>query len=79
MNVPKMDIYSTMLIPFHVSAYCREHRYCVEAVELARALRDKDAAETKIMAAQREADAAEARMAAAVKATLDKMRKEGAL
>lgn len=79
MSNPKMDVYSVMMVPFQVGAYCRSHRYSVEAVALARALKEKDAAETLIAQAQKQADAAEAKVVASVKAVEEKMRREGEL
>ena len=74
----RMDIYSVMMIPFTVAAFCRGRRHLPEAVALANAIRDKDAAEVAIAMAQKRADAAESRVVMAVKAVEAKMKECGA-
>jgi hypothetical protein len=76
-NSLKMDVYSSMMVPFTVSAYCRGRKFAPEAVNLARALREKDAAETEIAVAQRKADEAEKLVVSAVKAVQARMEREG--
>lgn len=74
----KLDVYSLMMVPFTVAAFCRGRRHLPEAVALAAAIRDKDAAETAIALVQKRADAAEARVVAAIKAVEAKMQECGA-
>lgn len=54
-----MDVYSEMReVPFDVAAYCRGHRYSVEAVELAKAIRAAQRAEAVVREAEKSLDQA---------------------
>ena len=72
-----MDVYSwRMDTPFSVAAYCRGHKFSVEAVNYARAIRRADEAEAAIALAQKVADAAEKELSEALKAVQSKMERE---
>lgn len=48
-----MDVYADMRVPFEVAAYCRGHKFCGEAVALSKALREREAAQAAIKAAEK--------------------------
>lgn len=49
-----MDIYSSRMdIPFDVATFCRGHKFSVDAVNLARAIRDAAAAKEEVLAAEK--------------------------
>lgn len=75
----RMDVYSIMMVPFQVGAYCRGRRHHPAAVALARAIKKKDEAETEIAAAQKKADEAEAEVVRAVKTVEELMKASGEL
>jgi hypothetical protein len=62
-----MDIYSSDIsIPFQVAAYCRGHKFSVEAVNLARAIKTRDSARSLVLNAEKALDGAEARVRACI-------------
>ena len=48
----KMDVYSDHMVPFDVSAYCRQRPFAPAAVDLARALKAKNEADTALKKAE---------------------------
>lgn len=74
MSIKAMDVYSSRMdIPFSVAAYCRGHKFSVEAVNYARAIQEFQKAEEDVRRAQEFADSAEAKMLEARKAVEEKM------
>lgn len=55
-----MDRYSAMDIPFDIAAYCRGHKFSVQAVELTRAIGRRDGAKMQLENAERALEEAEA-------------------
>ncbi len=51
-NLQPLDVYGRMSVPFDVGTFCRGHKYCVEAVALARACREEDAAKLSLRVAE---------------------------
>lgn len=52
MNSTPMDIFSSDLaIPFELAAFCRGHKLCIQTVNLARAIKAKEAAWANVKAA----------------------------
>lgn len=78
MNLSKpMDIYSSRMdIPFDMAAYCRGHKFSIEAVELSRALKVVSTAEIQLAEAQKFVDAAMLRLAQAKSAVESKMSRD---
>lgn len=60
MNTPlkPMDIYADMEVPFDIAAYCRGHKFCVQAAALTKALHERDNAKAEIDMAEKRLDAA---------------------
>lgn len=72
-----MDIYSSdMSIPFNVAAYCRGHKYSVEAVNLARAIQRRRDAAAALVVAERVFGAADSGYGSALEAILAKMERD---
>ena len=57
-QLPKMDVYGDYRTPLPVAIFCRGHKYCPEAVALARAIRDEDAAADAVRLAENALEAA---------------------
>lgn len=70
-NLTPMDVYSSRMdIPFDEAAYCRGHKFSPEAVNLARAIRNAEAARLAVISAEQHLDHAEA----AIKEALQNLR-----
>ena len=76
MNLTPMDVYTAYEIDFNMAAYCRGHKYSPEAVELARALRAKKAAEMSVRMAEQEVERCKARLNDAVSKMKMKMERD---
>jgi hypothetical protein len=73
MSIPEMlkpmDVYSSSMdIPFEVAAYCRGHKFSVEAVRLSRAIKARSLARIEQAAAEVAYDLANAEVHDAIKA-----------
>lgn len=74
-----MDTYSSFMdIPFDVAAYCRSHKFSVEAVDLARAIASRHKAQLRIDAADRDMTVALEEYDHAVEECRRNMRKKSA-
>lgn len=72
-----MDVYSSAMdIPFDVAAYCRGHKFSMEAVELGRAIRGRHQAKIDIEIACQEEKVATDRYEQALKSLREKMERE---
>lgn len=56
--VQKMDVYGDWRTPLPVATFCRGHKYCPEAVNLSRAIREEDAAIEAVRLAENALEAA---------------------
>lgn len=74
--VGKMDVYSEMLVPFDVAAFCRGRKLCAEAVALRIRLTQWQEAKAWLTAAERQADRAEQEVKSAIAAARQKMEQE---
>lgn len=72
-HLKPMDVYADITIPFDVAAYCRGHRFCIEAVALTKAIKDKDSARSAVEVAERWLAAAEKKVDDAVTAARTRM------
>lgn len=74
-----MDVYSsTFEIDFNTAAYCRGHKYSVEAVKLAQAIRQKKAAEDLVANAENLLAQKRQELSAALEAVQEKMKRDPA-
>mgnify|MGYP000143149130 CR=1 FL=1 len=73
----KMDIYSSSLdIPFNVAAYCRGHRLSIEAVNLSRAIQQRESAKALVAQAERLLEEKESALRAALQDVNAKMQRD---
>jgi len=76
-DLAPMDIFSRYMdVPFSLAAYCRGHRYSVEAVQLAKAIQARAVADTAADAAQIMQDSARERLILAISAVQSKMERD---
>lgn len=72
-----MDVFSTYMdIPFDVAAYCRGHKFAVEAVALSRAIRARKEAERAVELAEIASDRVRREYDEALVAMRQKMEKD---
>lgn len=72
-NLKPMDIYGDITIPFDVAAYCRGHKFCIEAATLTRTIRQRNEARAAVIAAEKVLDRAEREVEIAIEAARQRM------
>lgn len=71
-----MDIYSTHEIDFNMAAYCRGHKFSIEAVRLAKAIRNEQETRRQLAHAEMLLDSALESLKAAKAAVHAKMERD---
>ena len=74
-----MDVYSAYMdIPFDVAAYARGHKFCVEAVNLSRAIKHRQQADEEVRRAAALVDKTQDGFRVALEAMREKMKRDPA-
>ena len=73
-----MDIYATHEVDFNMAAYCRGHKFSVEAVNLARTLRGLTGARAGLKNAEKLVESFEVDLLTAKAAVVEKMKRDPA-
>lgn len=72
-----LDVYSVdRTVPFDIAAYCRGHKFSIEAVNLRRAIEAKQTALNNVESAERALARADDMMQACIDSVREKMKKD---
>lgn len=77
MSLKPFDVYSSLMqVPFDIAAYCRMHRFSLEAVALTKAIQSVHIAEAKLAEAQKTIDDSRWKLESAIMDVRYKMAKD---